>query len=483
MPGITTLPVTSDTAEGDRERVGHVSVLVLAWSAEEPLRVGEIAMLPEGGVHVFGRGDGDAGETRVRFFRQRPGSLEPGPAIAGAGLSRRQLSVIARDGNLEIECIGQCELRVNGVAHQRAVVRPGDTIHLRRQVVLVFVRRAVLIPKGRHFPKESWGAFGEPDAQGIIGESPTTWLLREHLGFVAKAATHALLVGASGTGKELAARAIHAMSGRAGKPWVARNAATLPAGLIDAELFGNAKNYPNAGMPERPGLIGQADGGTLFLDEIAELPAEQQAHLLRVLDMGGEYQRLGESITRRSDFRLVGATNRDASALKHDLRARLTSLVELSPLSARREDIPLLARHLLISAATRSPDVAGRFVEKDARGRALPRFTPAFVESILRQELETNTRELEAVLWKAMSEATGSDIGAPSGRPSESSSSPTRPLKVAVRPPAEPSLEQIRGALSGAGGSIEKAARALGVSRFALYRLMKKHGLKDISTD
>jgi DNA-binding NtrC family response regulator len=136
-----------------------------------------------------------------------------------------------------------------------------------------------------------------------------------------------------------------------------------------------------------------------------------------------------------------------------------------------------------MSAAKRSPDVAGRFVDSDARGRALPRFTPAFVESILRQDFETNTRELEAVLWKAMSEATGSDIGPPSGWPTESGSSPTRPLRVAGRPPAEPSLVQIRGALGGAGGSIEKAARALGLSRFALYRLMKKHGLKDISTD
>jgi DNA-binding NtrC family response regulator len=335
----------------------------------------------------------------------------------------------------------------------------------------------MFMSRGRYFPVASWREFGEPDAQGILGESAATWLLREQLAFVARSATHVLLVGASGTGKELAARAIHAMSARAANAFVDRNAATLPAGIIDAELFGNARNYPNAGMPERPGLIGQADGGMLFLDELAELPGEQQSHLLRALDAGGEYQRLGESTCRRSDFRLVGATNRDPSVLKHDLRARLTSVVELSPLSSRREDIPLLARHLLMGAAKRSPDVAARFVEGSAKGRPHARFTPAFVEYILRQEFTTNARELEAVLWRAMSEATGADLAPPTGLAGESGSAPERPTKVASRTAVEPSIERIRAALADAGGSVEKAARALGLSRFALYRLVKKHGL------
>ena len=127
--------------------------------------------------------------------------------------------------------------------------------------------------------------------------------------------------------------------------------ATLPAGLIDAELFGNVANYPNAGMAERPGLIGEADGSTLFLDEIGELPDALQTHLLRVLDDGGEYQRLGDARRRHADLRLIAATNRPVRQLKHDLAARLRLRVHLPGLNERPEDVPLLARFLLQRAA------------------------------------------------------------------------------------------------------------------------------------
>jgi DNA-binding NtrC family response regulator len=480
MPSVTTLPVSSAPLSRPEAEVEKVHVLVLAWSATEPWRVGEIAVLPAvGEPQVLGRGRDEPAEARVHFFRQRPGSFDPGPPLAGAGISRRQLVIAVKDGGLVIENVGQRELCINGVRSDRGVVRPGDTLHIQRQLVLLYTRRAAILPGVRYFPRASWGEFGEPDGHGILGESPAAWLLREQLAFVAKSGTHALLVGASGSGKELAARAIHALSGRASRPFVARNAATLPAGLIDAELFGNARNYPNAGMPDRPGLVGQADGGTLFLDEIAELPVEQQSHLLRVLDAGGEYQRLGEATTRRSDLRLVGATNRDPSVLKHDLRARLTTQVDLAPLSARREDIPLLARHLLFAAAKRSPEVAGRFVDTDGQGRLQARFAASFIEHVLRQEFETNTRQLETTLWKAISEAPGNDIIAPREALSASAAPPT-PQQVRTDRSTEPSADEIQAALVVAGGSVSKAARSLRVSsRYALYRLMKKHGIGD----
>jgi DNA-binding NtrC family response regulator len=484
MSVITTVPVSSDPSSRSTAGAGEANVLVIAWSAQEPSRVGEIAVLATGYPQVLGRGEDPATEPRIRFFRQRPGSLLAGPPLAGTGLSRRQLTVVVQDGVLTVQRIGRCPLHVNGAPCDHAVLKPGDTLYLRRQLVLMYTRRAALIPEGRHFVPASWGEFGEPDSHGILGESPATWRLREQLAFVAKSGTHALLVGPSGSGKELAARAIHGLSDRRSGAFVARSAATIPPGLIDAELFGSAKNYPNAGMPERRGLVGEADGGTLFLDEIGELPVEQQAHLLRVLDGGGEYQRLGEAVTRRADFRLVGATNRDPATLKHDLRARFTSVVDLVPLASRREDIPLLARHLLLAAAKKSPDVAGRFVVKDSSGRQYVRFEPSFIEQVLREPLETNARQLDAVLWKGMYEATGDAIQAPWAGASGLAALKPQPSPRRPEPGSEPTVPQIRAALDSADGSVTKAARGLGLSsRFALYRLMRKHGIRADAPD
>jgi hypothetical protein len=482
MSGFTTVPASSHPLSRSSREAGEVDALVIVWSAEEPSRVGELAVLATGHPQMLGRGGDPAPEPRIRFFRQRPASLVATSPLEGAGLSRRQLMVAVQDGTLTVERIGRCPLQVNGALCDQAALLPGDTLHLHRQLVLLYLRRPAVIPPCHHFGQASWGQFGEPDAYGILGESPATWLLRERLAFVAKSGTHALLVGASGTGKELAARAIHAQSDRTSRAFVARNAATFPAGLIDAEMFGTAKNYPNAGMPERPGLVGEADRGTLFLDEIGELPVEQQAHLLRVLDTGGEYQRLGESVTRRSDFRLVGATNRDPAALKHDLRARLTSVVALTPLASRREDIPLLARHLLLAAAKRGPEVAGRFVGKEPRGRPLARLAASFIEHLLRDPLEANVRGVEAMLWQGMSEATGDVIEVP-----RTPAGPSAPRAHTSSPPdrkAEPTVHQIRAALDAAGGSVGKAASALGLSsRFVLYRLMGKHGIRDAASE
>src|SRR5262249_66785 len=161
--------------------------------------------------------------------------------------------------------------------------------------------------------------------------TPLAWALRDTVAFAARAEGHVLVRGESGSGKELCATAIHRLSTRGERALVARNAATFPAGLVDAELFGNAKNHPNPGTAEREGegLVGEGDGGTLFLDEIGELPAALQAHLLRVLDRNGEYQRLGESRVRRADLRVVAATNRGVAELKHDFAARFTLAVEI----------------------------------------------------------------------------------------------------------------------------------------------------------
>ncbi len=474
--------MVSTASLGDKSRVGASNeddalALVIAWSAEEPARIGEVASLPQAsGVHVLGRADDDAARERIRFIRQRPGHASRATSVEGRAISRRQLTVVVEDDALAVERVGRCPMHVNGQPADKAVLSPGDTLLLERQLLLYVTRRPKLLVPLRHFPDPSWGEYGEPDAVGFIGESAVAWRLRDRLAFAAKSDAHVLLVGESGTGKELAARAIHELSTRQAGPLVSRNAATLPSGLIDAELFGNVRNYPNAGMPERPGLVGQANGGTLFLDEIGELPAEMQSHLLRVLDAEGEYQRLGEATPRRSDMRLVGATNRDPRTLKHDLLARLTVRIELPPIGERREDIPLLLRHLLLRAATRVPDLAKRFVSKRT-GLATARIEPELVDHLLRRPLPLNVRELDALLWRAMETARG-DVLALTEEVRADAEAGGEPESVQSARNAEPTAEEIRGVLDREGGSITRAAKALGLtSRYALYRLLKKHGI------
>jgi len=322
--------------------------LVIAWSAAEPGRVGEAAVIDEQlGSVVLGRGGPTPSDQqeRLRFFRQRPGVLEPTPPLKGDGISRRQCLLRPVPSGLEIERVGRCAVLIDGEEVERGLLQAGQTLTLRDQLVLWCARRPPW-PRLRHFDLAQAPAFGRPDQNGMVGESPALWDVREQLAFCAASNRHVLLLGESGSGKELAARALHRLSSRSAKPLVARNAATFPATLIDAELFGNAADYPNAGMPARAGVVGEAHNSTLFLDEIGELPRELQAHLLRVLDRGGEHQRLGEARVRQSDFTLVAATNRDLTELRLDILARLTLRVQLPSLTDRPEDIPLLIRHL-----------------------------------------------------------------------------------------------------------------------------------------
>lgn len=489
----TSSATTLDSGHGRpasiEERAPDIVALVIAWSSHEPDRVGEIAVVaPSPRDAVLGRGadDGDE-EPRVRFWRQRPGTLGKCPPLSSPSLSRRQLLVRTTERGLRLECVGRIPMLVNGIVRDIAEIVPGDVVQLRSELVLLCVERPALIPPSRFLSASAMAAFGEVDPLGLLGESPALWALRERIAFAAKTPNHVLVHGESGTGKELVARAIHALSADPKRPFVSRSAATLPEALVDAELFGNVRNYPNPGMPERAGLVGEADGGTLFLDEVGELPPEQQAHLLRVLDRDGEYQRLGDGRVRRSTFRLVAATNRDPRSLKHDFAARMTLRIDVPSLAERREDIPLLAAHLLERAARSSPAVAASFVEARHERRTLVRMDPSLVETLLAGTYRTNVRALEAILWQAIAESPGDRVAAPSA--SRASTKKPRRGEEEVAPASgtrgardkssqAPSAEEITAALVEHGGSIPRAARALGLpSRFALNRLVKHHGI------
>jgi two-component system nitrogen regulation response regulator GlnG/two-component system response regulator HydG len=311
--------------------------------------------------------------------------------------------------------------------------------------------------------------FGEADAFGYVGESPEAWRLRDEVALVAGRREHVLVLGESGTGKELVAQAIHALGPRAGRRLVARNAATVPGGILDAELFGNAPNYPNAGMAERPGLVGDADGSTLFLDEIGELPSELQSHLLRLLDCG-DYQRLGDARRRTADLRVVAATNRPPAQLKPDLAARFVLRVRTPGLHERREDVPLVARHLLRTLARGTDALAERL-----RARAgEPRLSCELAVTLGHHLYTLHVRELQALLFRAALESPGDVVDLTAG---------TRQLlgltgESAGAAPREVTREDVVAALDRHAGVREKVWRDLGLpNRHVLKRLLKKHGL------
>ncbi len=448
--------------------------LVIAWSRDEPWRIGQVLFIASGrgAVTFVGRGEAKAGQPfKASFSEQRPGGSTPMPPLMSAALSRYQLALHVDDGVLSFRNEGRAPVLLNGTETAKSHLKAGDVVQIGRQLVCLCCRRPTRLDAGEYtaFP------FGSTDAHGIVGESPAVWQLRRSIRQVGARPDHVLLTGESGTGKDLAARAIHAESGRASAPFVVRNAATLPTALIDAELFGNTKNYPNSGMADRPGLVGQAHGGTLFLDEFAELPRELQTHLLSLLDRG-EYQRLGEARTRTSSFRLIAATNRGLSSLKHDLLARLPLRIALPDLNCRREDIPLLVRQFLRRIAARGDAAALRFFP-GGNPRSEPEVPLAWVLPLLQHTYRTHVRELETWLWQALLSADG-ELPALHGVAGEELA-PDGPLTAAGGASSRFSPQAIRRCLEANGGSLELTWRALGLSsRFALMRLIKKHGIE-----
>jgi DNA-binding NtrC family response regulator len=484
--------------------------LVLAWSADQPELVGHSA--PVDRPCLLGRGGPlpDDPAPRATFVEVRPSGLSWGPPLQGVQLSRRQILLAPALGGLAVKSIGRHPLFLNGEPVAEGLARPGDTLRVLHSLVLIVVAR----PPNWWFAHRGQGdipfPFGAPDAHRILGECPAMWKLREAITFAAQSRRHVLVLGESGSGKELVARAVHALSARAGGPFVARNAATLPEGLVDAELFGNVRGYPHAGSAERPGLIGEADGGTLFLDEMAELRHDLQAHLLRVLDGGGEYQRLGDARARRADVRLVAATNRPVSALKHDLAARFTIRVQVPGLNERREDIPLLLRQLLAAAVQEHPGLAARFGGLGERdGVRLGAAVDAeLVEALLRHRYTHHVRELNQLLWLALSGSPAGRVvltpevraelgraregvgavagGAPYGGGNMAVTVPGAPVLQGVEAPQGQGIERhhIEAALARTGGKVAPAARMLGLkNRYALYRLMERHGIRGAEED
>jgi len=449
-------------------------VLVLVWSRDEAKRIGELISLPVStGLRSFtigrtDRADKDGREALI-LCQLRPHGIRTTGPFRAAHISRRQLLLsIDAHGSVSVERIARTRLLVNGRPVDRAALSPGDLVEVERRFTLLVSTRPPSWPNEALVGDDF--TFGEPDRDGLVGESPVVWELRRRIAFVSPRGGHVLVHGPSGSGKELAVLAIHRGSERGVAPLVSRNASTIPEGLLDAELFGNLKNFPNPGMPDRPGLFGQAKDSSLFLDEIGELPFAMQAHLLRVMDLG-EYQRLGEARTRRTNARVLGATNRELASLKHDVLARFFHRIEVEGLNNRREDIPLLVRHLLRGIARDNPDLGARFFEGTE-----PRLSAALMEALLRHPYSTHTRELMELLWSSAGASSG-QILLPQG-PLDPAAADDHQSSRGCADIHAITRKEVEQALAAAGGVQERAWRALGLrSRYQLRRLLKKFAI------
>jgi DNA-binding NtrC family response regulator len=310
--------------------------------------------------------------------------------------------------------------------------------------------------------------FESPRYQ-IVGSSPGMQKVLQLIEKVAGTESTVLVRGASGTGKELVARALHTNSARRDRPLVTINCAALQETLLESELFGHEKGAFTGAVQAKTGLFAVAEGGTLFIDEVAEMGTGLQAKLLRVLE-NGQFRRVGSTQESHADVRVVAATNKPlegeikAGRFREDLFYRLNVVtIDLPLLKDRREDIPELVEHLL---KTR-PVGAGRFtVQPDA------------LQALVRYEWPGNVRELVNVLERAQILAENRTItlddlpesllaGAPAVSPG---GDPMHLCEVERRHVAE--------ILRREKGNKVHAAKILGISRRALYRLVEKYGLE-----
>jgi len=457
----------------DRDSEKSLS-LVLTWSHDEPQRVGEIVPLPHG-KSTLGRAVNpqDNGSRVLLLSQAQPEGQVVMGAFCSPHISRYQLTFECTPEDATVRMTGRGRLLVNGHDVDTARIGPGDRIQVTDKFsLLVCIRPNHWLNEHdvvRVFP------YGHADPFGIVGESPAVWSLRRECKYLGAHEDHVLVCGPSGVGKELVVRAMHAHSPNCQKQLIARNAATIPESLIDAELFGNLRDYPNHGSPDRPGLLGMAHGTTLFLDEIGELPKQMQAHLLRVMD-SGEYQRLGDARRSFTSARIIAATNRSLTCLKHDFVARFIHRVEVPGLSKRLEDIPLIARHLTREIAKRDPEIGSKYFVRDE-----PQFSEALIDMLLTLPYQTNVRELARVLWQAVRRGEGPRIQAPSILSLQASAAPLRPERTDRKTGL--SRARVLEVLNAVGWVREQAWRELGLAnRYQLRRLLTRLNI-DPSTD
>ncbi|HET7824362.1 MAG TPA: sigma-54 dependent transcriptional regulator [Anaeromyxobacter sp.] len=314
---------------------------------------------------------------------------------------------------------------------------------------------------------------GEFNVSGIVGRSAAMKEVVSVLERIAPTDVPILIEGESGTGKDLLARAAHALSRRAAGPYVALNMSAIPENLAEAELFGHEKGAFTGAEQARAGFFAEADGGTLFLDEVGLLPPALQPKLLRVLQ-DGEYIPVGSRKPQRANVRVVAATNEDlarnvkAGKFREDLWFRLRVVpVRLPPLRERREDIPALVEH---------------FVKKHALRLSRPPLQPdaEAMRALLEYPWPGNIRELEHAVERGLLLARGeviarADLPPEIASPPHENGSPGDGYYRRARDAWERKF--FEDLLREAGGSVARAAELAGIHRSTLYEKLTRYGL------
>lgn len=321
--------------------------------------------------------------------------------------------------------------------------------------------------RSRRLESENRALAGDATLPPIVAESAAMKRIVDLVQRIGPADANVLLLGENGVGKGTIARALHAASHRRQRPLVTVNVGGLSEGVFESELFGHVKGAFTDARSDRLGRFDLADAGTLFLDEIANIPMALQAKLLRVVE-SGEFEPVGSSRTKRTDVRLITATNADidreiaGGRFREDLLFRLNTIeIRIPPLRERRDDIPALAQRFLDAHAQR--------YRKHVRG-----IDAAALHALVEHAWPGNVRELEHTIERAILLTAGNTI---------------RSADLVLRAPAETrtlleemSLEDVEAflvkkALARFDGNVSRAADALGLSRSALYRRMERYGL------
>jgi len=341
--------------------------------------------------------------------------------------------------------------------------KPWDAAALDELLALGFrTRQPAVAPSDAERPPP--GLFPE-----IVGTSPAVQRMLELVRRVARTDSTVLVLGETGTGKELVGRALHEGSPRRTRAYSPVNSAAFPESLLETELFGHRRGSFTGATENQKGLFEQADGGTVFLDEVAEMPLPMQAKLLRFLQTG-EVRPVGGNSTRVVDVRLVAATNKHLEdevrrgTFREDLYYRLAVIpIEVPPLRMRMEDVPLLARHFVRR-------IAGRW------GRPAAELDDGAIESLLAYHWPGNVRELENAIERAVALCPGDRIGAAElPRLGGVDCAPA----VHASPESLPSLERrhILDTLERVGWNRKLAAEVLQISTTTLWRRLKEFGI------